>query len=81
MCQGFSNFSGFSHYIVLAKLATSSIRVNPFTLREAKTGLMNLEIVYLQKHFLENVGRRNFDQNVTTLLQIFCELSLYSLVI
>ena len=27
MCQGFSNFSGFLHHFVLAKLATSSIRV------------------------------------------------------
>ena len=29
MCQGFSYFSGFLHNFVLAKLATSSIRVNP----------------------------------------------------
>ena len=28
MCQGFSHFSGFLHQFVLAKLATSSIRVN-----------------------------------------------------
>ena len=29
MCQGFSDFSGFLHHFVLAKLATSSsIRVN-----------------------------------------------------
>ena len=28
MCQGFSHFSGFLHHFVLAKLATSSIRVN-----------------------------------------------------
>ena len=27
MCQGFSHFSGFLHHSVLAKLATSSIRV------------------------------------------------------
>ena len=27
MCQGFSHFSGFLHHFVLAKLATSSIRV------------------------------------------------------
>ena len=63
MCQGFSHFLVFFASFLLASLATSSIRVNPFTPREAKTGLMNLEIVYLQKHFLENVGRRNFDQN------------------
>ena len=28
MCQGFSNFSGFLHHFVLAKLVISSIRVN-----------------------------------------------------
>ena len=28
MCQGFSHFSCFMHHIVLAKLATTSIRVN-----------------------------------------------------
>ena len=27
-CQGFSHFTGFFHHSVLAKLATSSIRVN-----------------------------------------------------
>ena len=27
MCQGFSHFSGFLHHLVLATLATSSIRV------------------------------------------------------
>ena len=29
MCQGFIHFQGFLHHFVLAKLATSSIRVNP----------------------------------------------------
>ena len=28
-CQGFSHFSAFSYHFVLAKLATSSMRVNP----------------------------------------------------
>ena len=28
MCQGFSHFSAFLHHFVLAKLATSSIKVN-----------------------------------------------------
>ena len=28
MCQGFNHFSGLLHHFVLAKLATSSIRVN-----------------------------------------------------
>ena len=33
ICQGFSHFSGFLHHFVLAKVATSSIRVNKFSLR------------------------------------------------
>ena len=36
--------------------------VNPFTLRTAKRGLTILEIFYLQKHFLENIWRKNVDQ-------------------
>ena len=32
MCHGFSHFSAFLHYFVLAKLATSSIRVEKLTL-------------------------------------------------
>ena len=32
MCQGFSHLSGFLHHFVLAKLATSRIRVNLFKL-------------------------------------------------
>ena len=53
------------------------------TLRAAKSGLTILEIFYLQKHSLENIWRRNVDQSgqTTILLQIFCELSLYSQVI
>ena len=30
MCQGFSHFSGFLHHCVLAKLATSSIKVKHY---------------------------------------------------
>ena len=37
--------------------------LNPLTLRPAKTGLTNLEIYYLQKHFLENKWRRNVYSN------------------
>ena len=39
MCQGFSNFSGFLHHFISAKLATSSIR--------AKVGcIKNLTSIY-----------------------------------
>ena len=41
MCQGFSNFSVFLHHFVLAKLATSSIRVK---LRLAETFQVTLEM-------------------------------------
>ena len=34
---------------------------NPLTLRAAKIGLTILEILYLQKHFIENIWRRNVD--------------------
>ena len=34
---------------------------NPITLRAAKRGLTILEIFHLQKHFLENIWRRNVD--------------------
>ena len=56
--------------------------INPLTLRPAKTGLTNLEIYYLQKHFLETYeGEMIIRSQTTTLLQIFCELSLCSQVI
>ena len=32
MCQEFSHFSSFSHHFVLAKLATSSIRVDVWSM-------------------------------------------------
>ena len=37
-------------------------QLNPLTLRSAKRGLMILEIFYLQKHFPENISRRNVVQ-------------------
>ena len=37
---------------------------NPFTLRAAKRGLTILEIFSLQKHFFENIWRRNVDQKI-----------------
>ena len=51
-CQmSFPHFRLFLHHFVLAKIATSSTRVNQFTLRAAKTGLTILEISFQQKHF------------------------------
>ena len=40
---------------------TNMTGFNPFTLRVAKKGLTILAIFHLQKHFLENILRRNVD--------------------
>ena len=48
MCQGFSNFSGLLHHFVLAKLATSSIRVN--LPHDATSILWPVPIAELSKH-------------------------------
>ena len=37
-------------------------KINPLTLKPAKSGLTNLEIYYLRKHFPENKWRRNVHQ-------------------
>ena len=41
ICQGFSDFSGFLHYFILTKLATSSIRVKTRHLHVILLGLYN----------------------------------------
>ena len=56
--------------------------INPFTLREAITGLTILNIFFYQEHFLKIFeGEMLIRSHTTTLLQIFCELLLYSQVI
>ena len=57
--------------------------VNPFTLREAKTGLTILELFYLQKHFLKKTFEEEMliRSKTTILHQIFREFSLSSQVI
>ena len=40
------------------------MHINPFALRAAKRGLTILEIFSLQKHFFENIWRRNVDQKI-----------------
>ena len=53
--------------------------INPLTLRTAKRGLTILGIFYLLKCCFENIWRRNvYQKRTTTLLQISCNLSLYS---
>ena len=55
-CPGFNNFSGYLYQFVLAKVATSSIRVNPF---------MPIAVISLaQKQGLENILRRVVHQNL-----------------
>ena len=48
--------------VSLTRMTISVGSLNPLTLGAAKTGLTILEIFYLQKHFLENIWRRNVDQ-------------------
>ena len=57
--------------------------VNSLTLIAAKTGLTILEISNLQKHNLKKTfeGEMLIRSETTTLLQIFCEFSLYSQVV
>ena len=50
-------FRNFEHYSFFQE----TNNLNPFTLRAAKRGLTILEILYLQKHFIENIWRRNVD--------------------
>ena len=54
--------------------------LNPLTLRPAKTGLTNLEIYYLQRHFMENKWRRNVYQkpNYNSPSNILWTFSLFS---
>ena len=49
MCQGFSDFTGFLHHFVLAKLATSSIRVKlPTAGLEGLTGKLEPAFLAMQ---------------------------------
>ena len=73
ICQGFSHFSGFFlHYFVLAKLATSSKRVNLF-----RTGYLgnNYRIVQnFTKYLMGNCVFIGFPLNpfMTGYLDLFC---------
>ena len=56
--------------------------VDPFTLRVAKKGLTILEIFLQQKYFVKYLKEKVLIRSQTTyLFHIFCEFSLYSLVI
>ena len=59
---GFECFSKILSSCVLDESSLAIRRVNPSTLIATKTDLSILEIIYLQKHFLENLWRRNVDQ-------------------
>ena len=55
---GFQSFSGFLHHFVLSKLATTSIKVNPFTpevyTRSDTHGHTLITKLYLEKYFAES---------------------------
>ena len=48
MCQGFSHFWGFSHYFVLANLASSIIRVKVFEILT----ILSFTILHLSDHVI-----------------------------
>ena len=78
MCQSFSHFSGFLHIFVLAKLATSSIRVNRLN-RSLQHGwlagrsvcflgtvtIMRLDALFVQ-YSLRELGWKSFSKTGTT---------------
>ena len=70
---GLECFSKILSSCVLDESSLSIGGFNPSTLIATKTDLSILEIIYLQKHFLENLWRRNVDQiffsHTPTLLQ------------
>ena len=68
--------------VFLSVLLFAIALFNPFTLRAAKTGLTILEIFLKQKRFWEIAEVEMLKRSqTTTLLQIFCDLLLYSQVI
>ena len=63
ICQGFSHFLAFLHAFVLAKLATTGIRVNLFSSVVAKFILSIFSDKVFMKFFLEIFENENVDQN------------------
>ena len=56
MCQGFSHFSGFWLYFVLAKLANSSIRVKKSAIRSSScTSQMHVRSVCVYSHHRDSI--------------------------
>ena len=53
-----------NEYILIPAVLKKRNLINPFTLRAAKRGLTILEIFSLQKHFFENIWRRNVNQRL-----------------
>ena len=51
MIKKIEDYHGLSRY----EYETVYITISPFTLGAAKSGLMILEIFYLQQYFLENI--------------------------
>ena len=61
ICQGFSKFSGFSHHFVLAKLATSSIRVNTAGLLGKGTSIISIILSFDIAPFPYKHAQRIYD--------------------
>ena len=54
MCQGFSHFSGILHNFVLAKLVTSSIRINKINLTGNSNLKVSTKVIHCSLKYCEN---------------------------
>ena len=53
MCQGFNHFSGFLHHFVLAKLASSSIRVKVIHKTYNYSNALELQLQYKKDKYAD----------------------------
>ena len=61
MCQGFGIFIGFLHHFVLAKLATSSIRVMPRALRRSDTNAIIMKAPKNNRYYYDESRASSFE--------------------
>ena len=58
MCQGFSHLSGFLHHFVLAKLATSSVRVKPGQYDSCEEKRLKIKITFSHKNTVGKINQK-----------------------
>ena len=80
ICQGFSHFSGFLNYFAIAKLATSSMRVNTQEFLRGKIYFENLEKEYIIPRNISSKRRVDFGSICELISEIcYCLFWLLSL--